>query len=157
MRKREVSSTLTVYHDGQFWVGVVEHVESGMLSVARVVFGAEPSNEEVYAWVLERWTSLHLSTATEPVESHQNRLPGNPKRRARGKRPYVCEAPQPHRNVRSLASGNARRMRPDQSVWRAAGKRRSRDGKNAARKGVASIAGNEQLRLCPQGVAGLSG
>lgn len=83
MRKREVSSTLTVYHDGQFWVGVVEHVESDMLSVARVVFGAEPSNEEVYTWVLERWTSLHLSTATEPVESHQNRLPGNPKRRAR--------------------------------------------------------------------------
>ena len=83
MRKREVSSTLTVYHDGQFWVGVVEHVESGMLSVARVVFGAEPSNEEVYTWVLERWASLHLSTPTEPAESRQNRLPGNPKRRAR--------------------------------------------------------------------------
>lgn len=83
MRKRKVSSTLTVYHDGQFWVGVVEHVESGMLSVARVVFGAEPSNEEVYTWVLERWANLHLSTATEPVESRQNRLPGNPKRRAR--------------------------------------------------------------------------
>lgn len=83
MRKREVSSTLTVYHDGQFWVGVVEHVESGMLSVARVVFGAEPSNEEIYTWVLARWTSLHLSTATELVESHPNRLPGNPKRRAR--------------------------------------------------------------------------
>ena len=55
MRKSEVSSTLTVYHDGQFWVGVVEHVENGMLSVARLVFGAEPSNEEVYTWVLERW------------------------------------------------------------------------------------------------------
>ena len=27
MRKSEVSSTLTVYHDGQFWVGAVEHVE----------------------------------------------------------------------------------------------------------------------------------
>ena len=61
MRKSEVSSTLTVYHDGQFWVGVVEHVENGMLSVARLVFGAEPSNEEVYTWVLERWTSLRLS------------------------------------------------------------------------------------------------
>lgn len=37
MRKSEVSSTLTVYHDGQFWVSVVEHVENGMLSVARLV------------------------------------------------------------------------------------------------------------------------
>lgn len=24
-----VSSTLTVYHDGQFWVGLAEHVEDG--------------------------------------------------------------------------------------------------------------------------------
>lgn len=24
-----VSSTLTVYHDGQFWVGLAEHVEAG--------------------------------------------------------------------------------------------------------------------------------
>lgn len=83
MRKSEVSSTLTVYHDGQFWVGVVEHVENGMLSVARVVFGAQPSNEEVYTWVLGHWSSLRLSAETEPAESRSNRLPGNPKRRAR--------------------------------------------------------------------------
>lgn len=83
MRKSEVSSTLTVYHDGQFWVGVVEHVENGMLSVARLVFGAEPSNEEVYTWVLERYSSLCLSAETEPVGPRAGRLPGNPKRRAR--------------------------------------------------------------------------
>ncbi len=83
MRKREVSSTLTVYHDGQFWVGVVEHVEDGMLRVARVVFGAEPSNEEIYTWVLERWLSLRLSAETEPVGPRAGRIPGNPKRRAR--------------------------------------------------------------------------
>ncbi|RHD57576.1 YjdF family protein [Collinsella intestinalis] len=83
MRKSEVSSTLTVYHDGQFWVGVVEHVENGMLSVARLVFGVEPSNEEVYTWVLERWTSLRLSAEAEPVGPRVGRLPDNPKRRAR--------------------------------------------------------------------------
>lgn len=83
MRKSEVSSTLTVYHDGQFWVGVVEHVENGMLSVARLVFGVEPSNEEVYTWVLERRTSLRLSAEAEPVGPRVGRLPDNPKRRAR--------------------------------------------------------------------------
>lgn len=83
MRKSEVSSTLTVYHDGQFWVGVVEHVENDMLKVERVVFGAEPSNEEVYTWVLERWSSLRLSAEAEPVGPRVGRLPGNPKRRAR--------------------------------------------------------------------------
>lgn len=30
-----VSSTLTVYHDGQFWVGLAEHVEDGRYGVAR--------------------------------------------------------------------------------------------------------------------------
>lgn len=83
MRKSEVSSTLTVYHDGQFWVGVVEHVENGALCVARVVFGAEPSNEEIYTWVLRHWSTLRLSTATEPVGGRVGRLPDNPKRRAR--------------------------------------------------------------------------
>ena len=75
MRKSEVSSTLTVYHDGQFWVGVVEHVEDGMLRIARVEYGAEPSNEEVYTWVLERWSSLHLSAEAEPVGPRVGRLP----------------------------------------------------------------------------------
>ena len=83
MRKREVSSTLTVYHDGQFWVGVVEHVERGELSVARVVFGVEPSNEEIYAWVLGHWESLQLSEACVSVDSRSERMAGNPKRRAR--------------------------------------------------------------------------
>lgn len=83
MRKREVSSTLTVYHNGQFWVGVVEHVERDELSVARVVFGAEPSNEEIYAWVLGHWESLQLSEACVPVDSRSERMAGNPKRRAR--------------------------------------------------------------------------
>ena len=34
-----VSSTLTVYHDGQFWVGLAEHVEDGRYGAARIVFG----------------------------------------------------------------------------------------------------------------------
>ena len=41
-----VSSTLTVYHDGQFWVGLAEHVEDGRYGAARIVFGAEPSDAQ---------------------------------------------------------------------------------------------------------------
>ena len=33
MRKIGASSTLTVYHDGQFWVGAFERVENEKLSV----------------------------------------------------------------------------------------------------------------------------
>ena len=50
-----VSSTLAVYHDGQFWVGLAEHVEDGRYGVARIVFGAEPSDEEILQFVAGKW------------------------------------------------------------------------------------------------------
>lgn len=91
-----VSSTLTVYHDGQFWVGLAEHVEGGRYGVARIVFGAEPSDEEILRFVVSKWAKLsffgHGSTeASKPAK--------NPKRRAREaakalKRPAVSTKAQ---------------------------------------------------------------
>lgn len=52
------SSTLTVYHDGQFWVGLAEHVEDGRYGAARIVFGAEPSDEEILRFVVSKWAKL---------------------------------------------------------------------------------------------------
>ena len=63
MRKTAVSSTLVVRFDGQFWVGIVERVEDGALSSCRVVFGAEPSSEEVLDFVLREWVRLPLGPA----------------------------------------------------------------------------------------------
>ena len=75
-----VSSTLTVYHDGQFWVGLAEHVEDGRYGAARIVFGAEPSNEEILRFVVNKWAKLSFfghdsAEASKPAKS--------PKRRAR--------------------------------------------------------------------------
>ena len=91
-----VSSALTVYHDGQFWVGLAEHVEDGRYGVARIVFGAEPSDEEILRFVVNKWAKLsffgHDSTeASKPAK--------NPKRRAREaakalKRPAVSTKAQ---------------------------------------------------------------
>ena len=61
MRREGPSITFTVYFDGQFWVGTVERVEEGGLSAARVVFGAEPSEEEILKFILERWDTLRFS------------------------------------------------------------------------------------------------
>lgn len=41
MRRKGPSTTFTVYFDGQFWVGIVERIDEGGLSAARVVLGAE--------------------------------------------------------------------------------------------------------------------
>lgn len=80
MRREGPSTTFTVYFDGQFWVGVVERTEKGGLSAARVVFGAEPSDEEVFEFVLERWGALRFSPE---VEAERGNEPRNPKRRQR--------------------------------------------------------------------------
>lgn len=75
-----VSSTLTVYHDGQFWVGLTEHVEDGGYDAARIVFGAEPSDEEILRFVTSEWEKLSFFDD----ESTETSKPAkNPKRRAR--------------------------------------------------------------------------
>ena len=75
-----VSSTLTVYHDGQFWVGLAEHVEGGKYGVARIVFGAEPSDEEILRFVTSEWEKLSFF-GDKAIET--NKPAKNPKRRAR--------------------------------------------------------------------------
>ena len=81
MRKIGASSTLTVYHDGQFWVGVYERVENDRCSACRIVFGAEPSNEEILSLVCEKFNELRF---TEPI-AHEGapKTVANPKRRQR--------------------------------------------------------------------------
>lgn len=91
-----VSSTLTVYHDGQFWVGLAEHVEGGRYGVARIVFGAEPSDEEILQFITGKWAKLSFFGG-EPTEA--SKPAKNPKRRAREaakalKRPAVSTKAQ---------------------------------------------------------------
>jgi hypothetical protein len=75
-----VSSTLTVYHDGQFWVGLAEHVEDGSYSVTRIVFGAEPSDGQILQFVVSRWEKLRFF-GVKPTEARKPAK--NPKRRIR--------------------------------------------------------------------------
>ena len=75
-------TTLTVYYDGQFWVGVCERSDGDSYSVAKTVFGAEPSDAEVLDFTLRRWHTLSFSV---PVESADREKPAriSPKRLAR--------------------------------------------------------------------------
>lgn len=73
-----VSPTLTVYHDGQFWVGLAERVEDGRYGVARIVFGAEPSNEEILQFVTSKWAKLaffgdKVTETSKPAKSPKRR------------------------------------------------------------------------------------
>ncbi|WP_182007549.1 YjdF family protein [Priestia aryabhattai] len=46
--------SLTIYHDGQFWVGIIEVVEDGKLRAFRYVFGAEPKDTEILNFIYYR-------------------------------------------------------------------------------------------------------
>ncbi|PFK64620.1 hypothetical protein COJ21_26080 [Priestia megaterium] len=46
--------SLTIYHDGQFWVGIIEVVEDGKLRAFRYVFGAEPKDKEILDFIYYR-------------------------------------------------------------------------------------------------------
>ncbi|GIM45321.1 hypothetical protein DNHGIG_08700 [Collibacillus ludicampi] len=72
---------LTVYHDGQFWVGVIEQVMKSKLSVYRYVFGTEPSDPEVFHFVKYRLLPLMAQSRHDGIEIVQKREKKlNPKR-----------------------------------------------------------------------------
>ena len=56
-----ISVSLTVFFDGQFYVGLVERTQNDMLTCCRIVFGAEPKDCEVYRYLLDSWYSLSFS------------------------------------------------------------------------------------------------
>lgn len=76
----KVSGKLTVYFDEPFWVGIFERVEEGKLSVAKVTFGTELKDYEIYEFILRHDYSLQFSPA---VATAVNKTIRNPKRMQR--------------------------------------------------------------------------
>ena len=71
---------LTVFFEEPFWVGIFERCEDGKLSVAKVTFGAEPKDYDIYQFIIEHYYDLQFSPAVEVVAKESKR---NPKRKKR--------------------------------------------------------------------------
>ena len=76
----EEQVSLTVYFEKPFWVGVFERIENGNLSAAKVTFGAEPKDYEVYELILKHYYDLQFSPAVAAVVKKAKQ---NPKRMQR--------------------------------------------------------------------------
>ena len=76
----KTNGKLTVYFEEPFWVGVFERIEDGKLSVAKVIFGAEPKDYEVQEYIQQYYFSLKFSPAVDTVVKDIKR---NPKRMQR--------------------------------------------------------------------------
>ncbi len=73
----KVTGKLTVYFDSPFWVGVFERMEKGKISAAKITFGVEPREKEIYSFVLSHYDELEFSPAVESVIKEKSK---NPKR-----------------------------------------------------------------------------
>ena len=115
---------LTVFFEEPFWVGVFERMENGQLSVAKVTFGAEPKDTEVYEFILKHYVYLRFSpTVTAGVKEDTK----NPKRRQRDIKKQLQ-----HTGI-GTKSQQALKMQQEQSKQERKAQRRERKQADAER------------------------
>ena len=71
---------MTVFFDEPFWIGIFERYVDRKLSVAKVTFGADPKDYDIYQFVLKKYYDLQFSSAVEAVVKE---IKKNPKRKKR--------------------------------------------------------------------------
>lgn len=74
---------LTIYHDGQYWIGVVEQIIDGKIRAIKHTFGAEPQDEEVLQFVNHHMLRLFSQTNAAVKAPRLITRKTNPKRLAR--------------------------------------------------------------------------
>ncbi len=72
---------LTVFFEEPFWVGVFERSTEGEYEAARVVFGAEPKDYEIYAYINKHYFELQFSSKL--LAASEEIIKINPKRMRR--------------------------------------------------------------------------
>lgn len=77
----KVTAKLTVFFDDPFWVGVFESSDGETLKVAKVTFGAEPKDGEIYDFLLKNYNRLQFSQPITDEKVPEKRI--NPKRMRR--------------------------------------------------------------------------
>lgn len=66
---KEVRARFTVFFEDPFWVGIYERTEERTYEAAKITFGPEPKDYEVYAYLREHWPDLCFSPLLEAEES----------------------------------------------------------------------------------------
>ncbi|MBU4437969.1 MAG: YjdF family protein [Acetobacterium sp.] len=85
----KVTAKLTVFFDDPFWVGVFESSDGDQLKVAKVTFGSEPKDGEIYDWLLKNYNRLQFSQPVADEKIPEKRI--NPKRMQRDIHRQVTE------------------------------------------------------------------
>lgn len=83
-----ISGRLTVYFENPFWVGIFETIINGRVSAAKVTFGAEPKDQEIYEFISMHYYNLKFSPAVKTVVKERIK---NPKRMQRYVKKQISE------------------------------------------------------------------
>lgn len=113
-----MSVEFEVFHDGQFWIGIIAVTDGAGVRAVKVVFGAEPTDPELYAFLLANGYDLLRKAEASPLVPIRQRVAraASPKRVARE------AAAQARRIGRSTAAQEAVRKAQE-----AAGRTRDKD------------------------------
>lgn len=123
---------LTILFDDPYWIGLLEDQRGDLLYAARHVFGAEPSDAQVYDFVLRDSGRLFASmTVGVPVDSVAA-SPGGFKRRMREARRAAGE-----RGISTLAQDAIRQQYEANKQTRRAVSRAERDAERERKRAVA--------------------
>lgn len=72
-----VTIRATLFFENRFWIGTFERTDKAGYAVARHIFGGEPTDPEVYEFILNHYHELHFG---EPKEFTLEIKRMNPKR-----------------------------------------------------------------------------
>lgn len=84
----KVAIVFTVFFEDPFWCGIYQRQEGNRLEATRVVFGPEPKDYEVQAFLLQNWKQLRFGkTSGEKIVAERK----NPKRMQREARKQMSD------------------------------------------------------------------
>ena len=112
-------SSFTVLFQPPFWVGILERWDEEGYSAAKVTFGAQPTDAQIYEWIGREWHRLRPSPAAEGDRPAAERK--NPKRAQREAR-----AATQARGIGTRAQEALSRQREQEGLARQAVRRQTR-------------------------------
>lgn len=130
-------SKLTVLFDAPFWVLLYERESQGCYEACRIIFGAEPTDQQVYEYLMEHWRDLSFSPAimiATERESERQIQPINPKRRQREARKQTSAAKNHAMNTIGTKAQQALKLQREQGKQIRQTRSREQKQADAARK-----------------------
>ena len=98
-------ATCAIFHDGQFWTGILEWEDGGEIRAVRRVFGAEPSEDDVLRFV----AAVRPEDGASAAEAGEPTLASSYRRRVREARRAMTAPPVSTKSQLALAAERERR------------------------------------------------